>query len=50
MKTKRPRTIGSPLFPHSLARNSAPTPNPAANSVAAPLFIPFEIVPPAIRD
>lgn len=41
MNTRRPRTIGSPVSPHSLAKNSAPTPN-----AAAPLFTPFEIVPP----
>lgn len=46
MNTRRPRTIGSPVSPHSLAKNSAPTPNAAATNVAAPLFTPFEIVPP----
>lgn len=38
VKTKIPKTMGSPSFPNKSAKYFAPTPNAPAVNVAKPLF------------
>lgn len=45
-----PRTTGSPFSPQILAKYSAPTPKAPASSVAQPLFMHFDRVPPIYNN